>query len=356
MWEYKEKQNLLEMSYAETESFLIKNGISLTVLDSLYKDIHKHNVYSISELSLNKYRKNLLQNIADIEYLELIEKKSSILNNSFKYLFKLKDGYYIETVLLILDNKITLCLSSQSGCSLGCTFCATGSMGLNRNLSTGEILSQVYYIARDSGYRINNIVYMGMGEPFLNYDNIIKSAHILNNNLGMNIGAQRISISTVGIAPMIERYIEESQPFHIILSLHSAIQEKREILMPVARKYKINRLIELIELYYKKRRDWATIAYIMIKDFNMYNEDIINLKKLLSPLKCKLNLIPYNKVNGIAYKSPTKKEIDKFHKSFYDLNLPVNVRKTIGQDIEGACGQLTINKEVVGVMKNGKNL
>jgi 23S rRNA (adenine2503-C2)-methyltransferase len=181
-----------------------------------------------------------------------------------------------------------------------------------------------------------------MGEPMLNYTNVLTSAHILNDNMGMNVSSQKISISTVGIAPMMRKFIHDEEPFHLILSLHSMIQEKRELIMPVAKKYSIDELIDLIRLYYEKRRDWVTIAYIMIKNVNMDIEDISRLKFVLRELKVKLNFIPYNSIEGLEYDRPSPDEIKQFYEEFLDLDLPVNIRKTQGKDIKGACGQLII--------------
>ncbi len=341
----KNKYNLMNMYYDEMKHFLIENDAPISILNNLYKDVHKWHIKEIEELNINQKRRNILKNLAIIPSITLEKKSISQTHDSIKYMFRLYDGECVEAVLLFIDDKITLCVSSQVGCSIGCKFCATGLMGFKRNLEVWEILSQVYNIADDCNKSINNIVYMGMGEPMLNYDNVIKSAHIINCNFGMNIGSQRISISTVGIIPMMERFIEEKQPFHLILSLHSAIQEKREKLIPISKKYNVDELIRIIKLYYYKRKDWITVAYVMILNFNMGNEDIIRLKEVLGNLKCKLNLISYNKVDEIdEYLSPSIEEAKIFHDAFCDLNIPVNIRKTIGQDINGACGQLVVRK------------
>lgn len=341
------KTNLLSLSYEEFENFIYNSEtIPNTIINTLFKELHKHRKSKIEDIKLSKKNRTALSNIAYIPNLQLIKKTVSNDGKSIKYLFRLEDGYYIESVLLIFDGKVTVCVSSQSGCGLGCEFCATGMEGFNRDLYAWEIISQVYYIANDYSGNINNVVYMGMGEPLLNYDNVIKSAEILNNNYGLNISSQKISISTVGIVPAIERYIHENQPFHLILSLHSAIQSKREKLVPSAEKFKISDLERLIKLYYNKRRDWVTIAYTMIKNCNMYSEDIKALKMFLTGKKCKLNLIKYNSVESVDFESPDPGDVEEFYKSFCDLDLPVNIRKTTGQDINGACGQLAIKKHV----------
>jgi 23S rRNA (adenine2503-C2)-methyltransferase len=337
------KTNLIELTYAELEAFLQNYSLPITIQGNIYKDIHKRNILDIDKLNLKVERKTSLKEVAYVPKLVLQKKQISSQGNTIKYLFRLPDNLFIETVLLLFGDKTTLCISSQCGCALSCGFCATGLMGFKRDLSVWEILSQVYVVSNDYGKKINNIVYMGMGEPMLNYDNMIKSASILNSNNGMNISSQKISISTVGIVPMIRRFIDENQPYHLILSLHSAIQEKREQIMPIAKRYSIEELASIIDLYYKKRKDWITIAYMMLSRFNMSNIDAEALKKLLYKLKCKLNLIPYNEIENIhSYKSPNKEEIAKFCDNFKDLNIPINIRKTMGKDINGACGQLYV--------------
>ncbi len=336
------KTNLLSLSYEEMAEFLANNLISVNIAEQIYKDLHKKHITKIDLLNISRKWKGCLSEIAFIPELKIIEKLTSQDKDTVKYLFSLYDGEFIESVLLFIKEKITLCISSQVGCGLGCEFCATGRMGFNRNLHSWEILQQVYTISNDIQRQINNIVYMGMGEPMLNYENVLTSAHILNNNMGMNIASQKISISTVGIAPMMRKFIHDEEPFHIILSLHSMIQEKREAIIPIAKRYKIDELIDLIRLYYKERRDWVTVAYIMIKNVNMYSEDIVKLKSVLRELKVKLNFIPYNSIEGLKYVSPSPDEVKKFYEEFLNLNLPVNIRKTQGNDIKGACGQLII--------------
>jgi 23S rRNA (adenine2503-C2)-methyltransferase len=344
------KTNLLSLSLNELRRFLTESGISVNIDESLYKDLHKRHIQSIARLNISKKWKTILYHIAYIPRLEMKEMVISAKGDTIKYLFRLPDGEFIESVLLFIDDKVTLCISSQVGCKLGCRFCATGLMGFRRNLEVWEMLQQVYSIGTDIKIPINNIVYMGMGEPMLNYGRVISSAHILNSNIGMNIASQRISISTVGITPMIHRFIEDREPFHLILSLHSVIQKKRERLIPVAKRYPIEGLIDMVKLYFNRRRDWVTIAYIMIKDVNMGREDIESLKSVLRGLKVKLNLIPYNGIDGIEYESPGHEEVMRFYEAFLDLDSPVNIRKTQGQDIEGACGQLIVKE---GHYRNG---
>lgn len=334
----------MEFTYDELGKFLTDNSLPKTILNNIFKDIHKKNVLNLDELNINPARKKSLKERAYIPQIVLKKKQISEKGDTIKYLFKLTDDLYIETVLLLFEEKTTLCISSQCGCALGCGFCATGLMGFKRDLNVWEMLSQVYHVSNDYKGKINNIVYMGMGEPLLNYDNVIKSASILNSNNGMNIASQKVSISTVGIIPMMRRFIDENQPYHLILSLHSAIQTKRQQIMPIANKYTIEELVGLIDLYYNKRKDWITIAYLMLSGFNMSELDAFAFKDLLKSRRCKVNLIPYNEIRNISgYCSPDDREVEIFLGHFYGFNKPLNIRKTMGRDINGACGQLFVD-------------
>ncbi len=330
----------MSLSKEELRNFIEENNISHNIINTIYKNIHKRHINDIENLSISKRWISILAGLAYIPKIFLNKRLVSEDENTVKYVLELQDGHRIESVLMRIGKKLTLCISSQVGCSLNCSFCATGSMGFKRNLESWEILAQVYTVCSDYKKPINNIVYMGMGEPMLNYDNVISSAHTLNDNDGMNIASQKISISTVGIPSMMKKFIEDDEPFHLILSLHSVLQTKRECIMPIAKRYSIEELLTIVESYYKKRRDWVTIAYIMIKDLNIDTEDSKKLKELLKNLKVKLNLIPYNETKDNDYETPSDEEIEVFKNSLLALNLPVNIRKTQGNDIKGACGQL----------------
>ncbi len=261
-----------------------------------------------------------------------------------KYLFQLHDGNLIESVFMRHDYGNTVCISTQCGCAMGCAFCASTKGGLIRNLSAGEIVGQVLSVNSDSEQRISNVVYMGIGEPFANYDNVVKSLYLLNAKEGINIGMRNISISTCGLAPQILRFAEEKLEVNLCISLHCSSDSKRDILMPVNRRYSLNELINAVIKYQDSCGRRVSFEYILISGFNNSASDADNLKNLLKNVKSHINLIPYNDTNSADFKTPSNKEIEAFMKMLSDRGLNVTIRRSMGRDIDGACGQLRAKK------------
>lgn len=263
-------------------------------------------------------------------------------DGSVKYVFERENGERIESVFIPCKERRTVCVSTQVGCPLGCSFCATGKMGIKDNLSGWEIADQVLQIARYQNVRVSNVVFMGMGEPFLNWENVKRAIFILNSNFGMNIGSRKMTISTAGIIPGIYSLADFSPGVRLAVSLNSAIQEKREKIMPVAKKYSLSELKRAIEFYYEKKHRMVTLEYVLINSFNTAKEDFLALKKFSKNIKVKINLIPLNPVKDVPFLAPSKNEIARFYKWCLSLPCSVNIRESRGRDVRGACGQLAI--------------
>ncbi|HHF53457.1 MAG TPA: 23S rRNA (adenine(2503)-C(2))-methyltransferase RlmN [candidate division WOR-3 bacterium] len=304
-------------------------------------DKSENNIDNFSNIP--KTLRNQLKEDFYIERIKLETAQHSS-DGSIKFLFSLADGEKVESVYIPDGERKTVCVSSQVGCALGCLFCATGKLGFKRNLRFYEITELVRFIRDYVKERITNVVFMGMGEPFLNYDEVIRASRLLNDNYTFKIGARKITISTSGVIPGIYRLVEEKEQFKLAVSLNSAIQSKREYLMPIAKKYNLTDLKKAIMYYFNRKRRWVTFEYIQIPGLNDGNEDVKALEAFIEDIPCKINLIPYNPVPGSPFRAPTEDEIKKFHSRLLKLKYTVTLRKSRGRDIKGACGQLAYLK------------
>jgi len=261
-----------------------------------------------------------------------------------RYLVRDADGELAETVFIPEEHRNTICVSSQVGCALACTFCLTGQLGLTRNLSAGEIVSQALIAQRDnltSETRDSfNIVLMGMGEPLHNYDNVMKALRILHDEHGLNMSMSRITLSTAGMLPAIERLANEPMIPNLAISLTGATNEKRDQLMPINRKYPIERLIEAVRNFPFKHRQRVTFEYVLLQGVTDSPQDAMNLVKLLKGLRAKVNLIPLNEAEELPYRRPSEAVVERFQQILIDNHISAFVRKNRGNDISAACGQL----------------
>ncbi len=260
-----------------------------------------------------------------------------------KTLFRLPNDRLIEAVLMRYEKRKTLCISSQAGCAMGCVFCATGQMGFHGQLSSGQIVAQVMYYARmlkDEGLAVTNIVVMGMGEPFHNYDNTMKAVDRLNDPQGYNFGARRITISTVGLAPMIRRFADEKRQVNLAISLHAADDELRLSMMPVNRKYPIDAVLEACRYYVEQTGRRITFEWALINGVNDTPEQARLLAKRLHGLLCHVNAIPLNPTKGFAGQATTRERSQRFKAELEALGIPCTVRLRRGIDIQAGCGQL----------------
>jgi 23S rRNA (adenine2503-C2)-methyltransferase len=266
-------------------------------------------------------------------------------DGTVKYRFRLHDGERIEGVLIPTSERFTACVSSQVGCALGCTFCATGFMGPRRNLSLGEIFDQVVVINRDTekryGRQLTNIVFMGMGEPLLNYRNVLAAINRITSPAGLGFSARRVTVSTVGLARMIKKLGDDAVRFNLALSLHSAIDSKRSLIMPINNKNPIEELVEALNYFYAKTKGKITFEYVLLSGTNDGEEDAIALARLYRRVPVKVvNLIEYNPVEGSQFRKSTEPTAERFMRLLTDRGVDVTLRRSRGRDIDAACGQL----------------
>ena len=329
------------MQIEELEKLITDNGFSKFRASQIYNWLYKNCVNKIDMMeNLSSDLRLFLKENSIINTLEL--SKKVVFDNTTKFLFKTKDNQFIETVSMIENDKHTICLSSQVGCSVDCDFCATGKMGFKSSLSVGEILDQLIYIKKYMTQPITNIVFMGMGEPFLNYKNVIKSADIMNDSLGLNFGSNRITISTAGILPKINQFINEKKKYNLAISLNASNDKVRDKIMPINKKWPIADLIKVSKVYNKNKRNRITFEYVLIDSVNDSNNDAIQLCDLLKNTQCKLNIIPFNHI-GNQYKRPSSIRIEKFIKTIHQNHkgFTILVRWSKGTDINAGCGQLS---------------
>ncbi|MFI3210801.1 MAG: 23S rRNA (adenine(2503)-C(2))-methyltransferase RlmN [Peptostreptococcaceae bacterium] len=292
---------------------------------------------------MNNIPKNLREKLREVSEIGNIKTElvlSSKVDKSKKYLFELPDENIIETVVMEYEDRITVCISNQVGCRMGCTFCASTLEGLIRHLEPWEIIDQILKIQEDTKKRVSNLVLMGSGEPLDNFENTKKFLEIVNDKNGLNIGYRHITLSTCGIAPKMRELAELEIPINLALSLHSPYDEKRVEIMPVAKAYSISDIISACKYYIKKTNRRVTIEYSLIKGVNDSPDEAREIIKLLKGMLCHVNLIPINNVEEKDYERPDKAHIYKFKEILEKNNIPTTVRISMGSDIGGACGQL----------------
>ncbi len=337
--------NALDLSVDEWKSWLCDRGLPAFSAKQVVQWIHQKGVLDPEKHS------NLSKSVRETLYKEFsweVPKINSHLisvDASEKFLLETHDGHLFEMVLMPYDNRVTLCISSQVGCRMGCTFCQTGKMGLKRNLTSGEILSQLH-IARENlqDRRITNVVFMGMGEPLDNYDEVVKACRLMVDKNGWGLSMHRVTVSTSGVVPYIQKLGKEL-PVRLAISLHEADDNKRSQMMPVNRKYPLAELKKALLEYPAHKRYGITIEYVIIEGKNDSIEEAKKLVKYLSGLKVKVNLIPINHFPGIEMKPSTASGLRRFQKYLSDRSIPAPIRYSRGQDISGGCGQLAAKHE-----------
>lgn len=337
------KLDLADLTRPKLETEISKMGLPAFRARQLFKWIWQKGVTDFEDMTdIAGTLRGKLAKRYRIGDLKVKQRMGSAKQGVIKHLFELRDGERVESVWLRDADRRTVCVSTQAGCSLGCEFCRTAEMGFKRNLGPGEIAGQVLKVGKGQADRITNVVFMGMGEPFLNYQASLDAARILNDDLGLNIGARKITISTAGIVDGIRRMSAEPEQFKLAVSLNAADQATRERLMPLAKKHPLKELIPAVKRFVDKKGKRVTFEYVMLKNINDKRKDADNLITLLAGIPCKINLIPFNPYPGCAYEATSEGHVMGF-RAWLMPHLPaVTVRKSLGGDILAACGQLVI--------------
>ena len=342
------KCDLKSLTIEEINELALKLGLEPYRARQIAQWVFRHHAVSVDEMtSLSKEIREKLKRVAGISSFAPVTIAASR-DGSKKYLFETADGYGVETVLMPEKNHQTLCISTQIGCSLGCRFCFTGTLGFKRNLSTAEILNQVSAVlkAEKSKEKLPNLVFMGMGEPLLNYENVLKSLKILLSPWGFNFSHRKITVSTAGITPLI-RQLAEDLPVNLAISLNAPDDKIRSYLMPVNKKYPLKQLLKEARSFPVPSRKRITFEYILIKDVNDSPAHAEALARLLKNIPCKINLIPFNEFPGTSLQRPEDKRILQFQSILHNHHFTAPIRMSKGSDIVAACGQLggSINQE-----------
>ena len=331
--------NIRDLNLEELETELLNMGEkkyrAKQIFAWLYRGIETFD--EMTDLS-----KKLIEKLKEKFYLQNLEvanfQKSK--DGTVKFLFRLKDGHAIESVMMKYKYGNTACVSNQIGCKMGCNFCASAKIGFVRNLTAGEIVSQILEIEKQTGEKISNVVFMGIGEPLDNYDNVMKAIRLINDPKGLNIGARHISISTCGLIHNIRRLAEENMQCNLCISLHSSRDEVRTSMMPINKAYSIAEVIEACKYYIEKTNRRVTFEYALVDGVNDSKDDALHLSKLLKGILCHVNLIPINKIKDGIYEKSSTEKILAFRDLLNEKGIVATVRRELGSDISAACGQL----------------
>lgn len=337
-------ESIYNKSFNDLEEYFVSINEKKFKASQVYEWLYKKRVTSFDDMS--NLKKEVIEKLKEdfcIDKLTIKKTEKDVEVN--KYLFELKDGNLIEAVLMMHDYGKSLCISSQVGCNMGCKFCESGRLKKVRNLEASEMILQVLQIEKEINDRISHIVIMGIGEPFDNYDNIVKFIEIVNHAKGLQIGSRHITVSTCGLVPKIQEFASLPYQVNLAISLHAPTNEKRNLIMPINKAYPIEVLIDAIKKYIAKTNRRVTFEYIMLKGVNDTKEDAINLCELLKGMNCYVNLIPYNETNNIEFKRSKKDTILEFYDIIKKRNIGVTIRREFGSKISAACGQLRSKKE-----------
>jgi 23S rRNA (adenine2503-C2)-methyltransferase len=336
--------DLTGLELGELEAALERCGVARFHARQLYRWIYKRGVTDFDRMTdLSRTDRDTIRREFILTTPKIVGDDRSV-DGTRKFVLELADARRIESVFIPDTPSMTFCISTQVGCAMGCGFCLTGKMGLVRNLTAAEIAGQVRVLAAATGMLDHpfNIVLMGMGEPLHNYDNTMKALRMLHEEHGLAVSPRRVTLSTVGIVPGLERLAREPLMPNLAISLHAATDEQRTLLVPPNRKYPLAEILEVCRRFPLKRRSRITFEYVMLAEVNDSPEDARGLARLLHGIKSKVNLIPLNPAPGIPYERPSDERVDRFAQILADRHLTVSVRKSRGQDIRAACGQLIV--------------
>jgi len=342
-----EKKDIRNTNVEDLQKFCAEHKLPKFRAKQVQEWLWKKKAVSFDEMtSLSKSMRDLFSFHYSINAVKIHKGERSI-DGTIKYSLQLHDKLLVEGVLIPSKNRLTACVSSQVGCSLACEFCATGTLKLARNLTAAEIYDQVFILNEEAisnfGKPLSNIVYMGMGEPLLNYNAVLESINLITTEKGLGMSPKRITVSTAGISKMIKKLGDDGARFNLAISLHSANDSKRDILMPINQKINLEELRESVRYFYDKTGSRVTYEYILFKDLNDNIEDAQKLVQFTKASACKINIIEYNTVDDLPYEKSSNRVTENFMKYLEERNVLVTLRKSKGKDINAACGQL-VNK------------
>ena len=339
--EEENKINIKELTQEELEEYIESLGEKKFHAKQIFKWLHRYNVECFDEMTdISKSLREKLVAKTYISKLEIITVQESKKDGTKKFLIRLDDNNAIESVFMVYNHGNTICVSTQVGCKMGCKFCASTKEGFVRGLLASEIEGQIHVVEKYTNEKISNVVYMGIGEPLDNYDNVVKSIRLINNKEGLGIGARHISLSTCGLVPNIYRLAKENIQCTLSISLHATTDEKRKEIMPIANRYSIKELIDACKEYIKVTGRRISFEYALIYGKNDSYEDAMGLVKLLRGMVAHVNLIPVNEIKNGQYKKSKEKSVENFMNTLNSCGIITTVRRTLGEDIDAACGQL----------------
>lgn len=338
-------RNIYDFTLQELEDYFISIGDKKFRAAQVYDFLYKKRIDDVNLFhNIGKNMQEHLKASFSFEKIKMIVKQED--KDVCKFLFELVDGQRIESVLMYHDYGISICVSSQVGCNMGCRFCESGRLKKVRNLEAYEIVQQILLIEEEIGKRITHVVVMGIGEPFDNYDNVMRFVRIINEGKGIGIGSRHITISTCGLISGIEKFMEEDGQVNLAISLHAPNDEIRKKIMPIAQVNDMDSLFQVIQKYIDKTNRRVTIEYIMLDTINDSGDNALELANRLQGLNCYVNLIPYNETENIGYKRTKINRIRKFYDILKKNNVNVTIRKEFGGKVDAACGQLRANQEL----------
>lgn len=333
--------DIISMNLIELEEVMGLLGQSKFRAKQVFDWMHNKLVWDYDKMSnLSVSLREQLKEKYPLTEMRIIEKYSSQIDGTIKYLFELSDSHIIESVLMRYKHGNSICISSQVGCRMGCKFCASTLEGLIRNLKVSEMLGQIYKVEQDTGERISNIVIMGSGEPLEYLDITTKFIELINHELGQNIGQRHITISTCGLVPRIYELADKGFQITLAISLHASTDEKRKQVMPIAHRYSIEEILKACQYYTDHTGRRITFEYSLIRGENDTIEDATRLAKLLKGMLAHVNLIPVNPIDERTYEAATNNSVEEFAKVLKSYNIETTLRRTLGADIDAACGQL----------------
>jgi len=339
------KRSIYSLTLEDWEDFVQTNKEPKFRAAQIFDWLYVKQVQSMDEmLNVPKRLKELVANVFDFTTFEVAKHQQSS-DGTHKFLFRLTDGNTIETVLMKQSYGLSICVTTQIGCRIGCSFCASTIGGLVRNLEAGEIIAQVIQVARTIGERISHVVVMGIGEPFENYEALTNFIHIINHDKGLNIGARHITVSTSGIVPKIYQFADDHKQVSLAISLHAPNDHLRTTIMKVNRAYPLSDLLKAVRYYLKETNRRITFEYVLMKDVNDLEEHAYQLARLIKGINCHVNLIPMNAVAELGLSASSKKQVEKFKEILEKEKVNVTVRRSVGANIEAACGQLRIREQ-----------